>query len=97
MARCDQQLRGARLGADEDGGRGAPGEIGPGAETQVWLATSNDPLARQSGHFYHRRPCETHPAVAERVVQDGLLAACCELTGQAITGSTGTPHGELKL
>jgi NAD(P)-dependent dehydrogenase (short-subunit alcohol dehydrogenase family) len=70
------------------GGRGAPGEIGPGAETQVWLATSSDPLARQSGHFYHRRPRETHPAVADPVVQDGLLAACHELTGQAITDST---------
>jgi NAD(P)-dependent dehydrogenase (short-subunit alcohol dehydrogenase family) len=71
------------------GGLGAPGEIGPGAETQVWLATSSDPPARQSGHFYHRRPCETHPAVADAVVQDGLLAACCELTGQAITDSRG--------
>jgi hypothetical protein len=75
------------------GGRGAPGEIGPGAETQVWLATSSDPLAQQSGrHFYHRRPSETHPAVADPVVQDGLLAACCELTGQAITDSSGTAH-----
>jgi NAD(P)-dependent dehydrogenase (short-subunit alcohol dehydrogenase family) len=69
------------------GGSGAPGEIGPGAETQVWLASSDDPLARQSGrHFYHRAPRETHPAVADRAVQDGLLAACCELTGEAITG-----------
>ena len=69
------------------GGSGAPGEIAPGAETQVWLASSDDPLARQSGrHFYHRAPRETHPAVADRAVQDGLLAACCELTGEAITG-----------
>jgi NAD(P)-dependent dehydrogenase (short-subunit alcohol dehydrogenase family) len=72
------------------GGPGAPGEIGPGAETQVWLATSGDPLARQSGrHFYHRRPHETHPAVADPVVQDGLLAACYELTGQVIIESSG--------
>jgi NAD(P)-dependent dehydrogenase (short-subunit alcohol dehydrogenase family) len=70
------------------GGPGAPGEIGPGAETQVWLATSSDPLAmRSGGHFYHRRLCETHPAVTEPSVQDGLLAACHELTGQAITGT----------
>ncbi|HTA34931.1 MAG TPA: SDR family NAD(P)-dependent oxidoreductase [Solirubrobacteraceae bacterium] len=73
------------------GGREAPGEIGPGAETQVWLATSSDPLARQSGrHFYHRRPRETHPAVADRVIQDGLLAACYELTGEVIADSSGT-------
>jgi NAD(P)-dependent dehydrogenase (short-subunit alcohol dehydrogenase family) len=71
------------------GGTGAPGEIGPGAETQVWLATSNDPLAVESGrHFYHRKLRETHPAVTDPAVQDGLLAACYELTGEAITDST---------
>jgi NAD(P)-dependent dehydrogenase (short-subunit alcohol dehydrogenase family) len=70
------------------GGQEAPGEIGPGAETQVWLATSGDALARESGrHFYHRKPRETHPAVADPVIQDGLLAACYELTGEAITES----------
>lgn len=31
------------------GGPGAPGTIGRGSETQVWLATSNDPFALQSG------------------------------------------------
>ena len=63
----------------------APGAIGPGSETQVWLATSDDPLARQSGrHFHHRRLSETHPAVADLVVQDGLLAACCELTDHVL-------------
>jgi hypothetical protein len=75
------------------GGPGAPGEIGAGAETQVWLATSSDPLARQSGrHFYHQRLRETHPAVADSAVQDGLLAACCALTGEVIPDSTGTAH-----
>jgi NAD(P)-dependent dehydrogenase (short-subunit alcohol dehydrogenase family) len=77
------------------GGPGAPGEIGAGAETQVWLATSSEPIATQSGrHFYHRRPGATHPAVADPVVQDGLLAACYELTGQVITDSTGKAHAE---
>ena len=67
------------------GGPGAPGEIGPGAETQVWLATSNDTLALQSGrHFYHRKLRETHPAVADPAVQDGLIAACYQLTGQRL-------------
>ena len=71
------------------GGPGAPGEIGPGAETQVWLATSDDPVALQSGrHFHHRRPVETHLAVTDASVQDGLLAACHELTGESITDST---------
>jgi NAD(P)-dependent dehydrogenase (short-subunit alcohol dehydrogenase family) len=67
------------------GGPGAPGEIGPGAETQVWLATSSDPLAMQSGgYFYHRALRETHPAVTDPSVQDGLLAACYELTGSVV-------------
>jgi NAD(P)-dependent dehydrogenase (short-subunit alcohol dehydrogenase family) len=68
------------------GGPGAPGEIGPGAETQVWLATSSDQLAMRSGGlFYHRALRETHPAVTDHSVQDGLLAACYELTGEVIT------------
>jgi NAD(P)-dependent dehydrogenase (short-subunit alcohol dehydrogenase family) len=67
------------------GGPGAPGEIGPGADTQVWLATSDDPVALQSGrHFHHRRPVETHPAVTDPSIQDALLAACRDLTGQAL-------------
>ena len=68
------------------GGPGAPGEIALGADTQVWLATSSDPLALQSGrHFHHRRLAETHPAVGDPAVQDGLLAACYELAGEAIS------------
>jgi hypothetical protein len=67
------------------GGPGAPGELAHGAETQVWLATGNDPLALQSGrHFHHRRLRGTHPAVKDAVVQDGLLAACHELTGRSL-------------
>jgi hypothetical protein len=86
-------LCGSGLGENEDGGPGAPGEIGPGAETQVWLATSTDPLALQSGrHFHHRTPRETLPAVADPVVQDGLLAACYDPTGQALTNSSDTTH-----
>ena len=73
------------------GGPGAPGETGPGAGTQVWLATSNDPLALHSGrHYHHRRPREAHPAVDDPSVQDGLLAVCRELAGEAITDSTAT-------
>ena len=67
------------------GGSGAPGEVGPGAETQVWLATERRPAALQSGRqFHHRMPVETHPAVTDHSVQDRLLAACHELTGEAI-------------
>jgi NAD(P)-dependent dehydrogenase (short-subunit alcohol dehydrogenase family) len=67
------------------GGPAAPGEIGPGAETQAWLATNDDPLAlRSGGHFHHRQLQRTNPAVSDHAVQDGLLAACHVLTGRVL-------------
>jgi NAD(P)-dependent dehydrogenase (short-subunit alcohol dehydrogenase family) len=66
------------------GGPTAPGEIGPGAETQAWLATSADPLALRSGHFHHRQLQQTAPTVSDHALQEGLLAACHRLTGQAL-------------
>jgi NAD(P)-dependent dehydrogenase (short-subunit alcohol dehydrogenase family) len=72
------------------GGPTAPGEIGPGAETQAWLAVSDDPLAlRGGGYLHHRQRRQTHPAVSDHAVQDGLLAACRGLTNRAL------PEGEL--
>jgi hypothetical protein len=32
-------------------------------------------------YFYHQRPKETHPAVNDHAVQDGLLAICAKLSG----------------
>jgi NAD(P)-dependent dehydrogenase (short-subunit alcohol dehydrogenase family) len=67
------------------GGPTAPGDIGPAAETQAWLAAGDDPLALRSGcHLYHRQPRHTHAAVSDYAVQDGLLAACHGLTGHAL-------------
>ena len=38
------------------GGKGAPDDLHEGAETQVWLATSNDPDALVTGkYFYHKK------------------------------------------
>jgi NAD(P)-dependent dehydrogenase (short-subunit alcohol dehydrogenase family) len=75
------------------GGPTAPGEIGPAAETQAWLAVSDDPLAlRSGGHFHDRQLRHTHPAVSEHAVQDGLLAACHGLTGQALV--TNSPRAD---
>jgi NAD(P)-dependent dehydrogenase (short-subunit alcohol dehydrogenase family) len=76
------------------GGPTAPGQIGPGAETQAWLAVSDDSLAlRSGGHFHHRQLRQTHPAVSDHAVQDGLLAACHGLTGQAlVTNSPRVDH-----
>jgi NAD(P)-dependent dehydrogenase (short-subunit alcohol dehydrogenase family) len=64
------------------GGRSAPDDLGLGADTQAWLAVSDDPEARVSGrYFYHRTERAAGPAASEPEVQDGLLAACAELIG----------------
>src|SRR5206468_462806 len=38
--------------ATKMGGPGAPDDLDAGAETQVWLATSNDPEAMVSGEYF---------------------------------------------
>jgi NAD(P)-dependent dehydrogenase (short-subunit alcohol dehydrogenase family) len=68
--------------ATKMGGRGAPDDLELGAETQVWLAISDEPAARVSGrYFYHRAQRVSHPAASDPDLQDGVLAACAELTG----------------
>ncbi|MCW2966112.1 MAG: short-chain dehydrogenase/reductase [Actinomycetia bacterium] len=75
------------------GGPTAPGEIGPGTETQAWLAVSDGSLAlRSGGHFHHRQLRQTHSGVSDHAVQDGLLAACHGLTGQALV--TNSPRAD---
>jgi NAD(P)-dependent dehydrogenase (short-subunit alcohol dehydrogenase family) len=64
------------------GGPGAPDDLSLAPVTQVWLATSDDPAATVTGHyFYHQRPRETQPAASSLEVQEGLLEACGALTG----------------
>lgn len=64
------------------GGRGAPDDFAQGAETQAWLAVSDDPAARVSGeYFYHKRPRKVHPAAQDVDVQNTLLAECARLSG----------------
>jgi hypothetical protein len=64
------------------GGQGAPDDLSQGMLTQAWLAASDDPAAAGTGgDFYHQRARDTHPAVHDPAVQDGLLAACAALTG----------------
>jgi NAD(P)-dependent dehydrogenase (short-subunit alcohol dehydrogenase family) len=67
------------------GGKGAPDDLQKGYETQVWLATSDDPAALVSGqYFHHQRPARYHPAADEVGAQDQLLAECARLTGIAL-------------
>ncbi len=70
------------------GGPDAPDDLALGAETQVWLAVSDDPNATVTGrYFHHQIPKETHPAVSDVRVQEDLLRECERLTGVAFPRS----------
>ncbi len=64
------------------GGPGAPDNMSLAPDTQVWLATTDNPGT--GGYYYHRKPRQTHPAVTDPAVQDGLLAICADITGVAL-------------
>jgi NAD(P)-dependent dehydrogenase (short-subunit alcohol dehydrogenase family) len=71
--------------ATKMGGPGAPDDLEAGAETQAWLATSDDPQARVSGqYFYHQRPRAPLPAVRDERIQERLLAECARISGVAL-------------
>ncbi|MET7426759.1 SDR family NAD(P)-dependent oxidoreductase [Dactylosporangium sp. NPDC005555] len=67
------------------GGPNATDDLPEGAETQVWLATADDPAATVTSRYFKRRTdLEANPAAYDRAVQDGLLAACASLSGVTI-------------
>jgi NAD(P)-dependent dehydrogenase (short-subunit alcohol dehydrogenase family) len=67
------------------GGPGAPDDLALGADTQAWLAVSDEPAARVTGrYFYHRAERPADSAATDPAVQDELLAACAQLTGVAL-------------
>ncbi len=73
------------------GGPGAPGDVAEGADTQVWLATSNDWSATVSGRlFANRREQPPHPAAADAALQDALLDACQRHSGIELAAVVGT-------
>jgi NAD(P)-dependent dehydrogenase (short-subunit alcohol dehydrogenase family) len=64
------------------GGRSAPDNLERGAETQTWLAVSNDKEARVSGrYFYHMRETHFLPESVDPEVQEKFLALCKEISG----------------
>jgi NAD(P)-dependent dehydrogenase (short-subunit alcohol dehydrogenase family) len=68
------------------GGTGATDELPDGAETQVWLATSDEPAALVTGRYFKRRQdLKANPAAYDTGLQDRLLAACADLTGTPLT------------
>lgn len=64
------------------GGPDAEDELPEGAETQVWLATGDEPAATVTGRYLKRRhDLRAHPAAYDLAVQDELLSTCAALCG----------------
>ncbi|MGH2876893.1 MAG: SDR family NAD(P)-dependent oxidoreductase [Solirubrobacteraceae bacterium] len=64
------------------GGPDAPEDVHLGADTQAWLAVSDEHRARISGRYlYHRAERATHPVARHPGAQEALLAVCAEVTG----------------
>ena len=69
------------------GGRSAPDNLEKGAETQAWLAVSNDKEAKVSGrYFYHKRETHYHPAADNTIIQDKFLTWCEQVSGVSFPG-----------
>ena len=67
------------------GGRGAAHDLPIGAETQVWLATSDEPDALITSRFVKwHHDLRANPQAYDTGLQDALLAACAELTGTGL-------------
>jgi NAD(P)-dependent dehydrogenase (short-subunit alcohol dehydrogenase family) len=68
------------------GGPGAPDDLRLGHLTQEWLATSDEPEARNSGgYWFHQRLGTPHPAVRDSHFQDKLLAELARFTAVPLT------------
>jgi NAD(P)-dependent dehydrogenase (short-subunit alcohol dehydrogenase family) len=64
------------------GGPHAPDPLDLGAETQVWLATADDPVATTSGQYLKRRAVLTpNPATQDPEARAALVAALERITG----------------
>ena len=63
------------------GGPNAPDDLDAGAETQVWLATSNDPEAMVSGqYFYHQKRRAPMAAARDEKIQERLIGECARIS-----------------
>ena len=67
------------------GGPSAPGDMSEAHLTQVWLAVSDDPLARSSGeYFYHQQLRAPNPVARDVKAQDELISECARISGVAL-------------
>jgi NAD(P)-dependent dehydrogenase (short-subunit alcohol dehydrogenase family) len=64
------------------GGAGAPDDLQKGAETQAWLAISNDPEALVRGRYFFHRKEKNYLPVADNIsLQEDYLKLCEQITG----------------
>jgi NAD(P)-dependent dehydrogenase (short-subunit alcohol dehydrogenase family) len=64
------------------GGPNATDDLNAGAETQAWLATSDDREAMVSGEcFYHRKRRAAVAAARDEKTQQRLVAECARISG----------------
>jgi NAD(P)-dependent dehydrogenase (short-subunit alcohol dehydrogenase family) len=69
------------------GGPGATDDLPDGAETQIWLATSDEPAATVTGRYFkRRRDLRANPAAYREDLQEELLALCAGLSGVKLPG-----------
>jgi NAD(P)-dependent dehydrogenase (short-subunit alcohol dehydrogenase family) len=67
------------------GGPGAPVGLDTGQRTRTWLAVSDDPAARVTGHYWHHLRQEQPASEASNPeFQDQLIAKLDGLTGVAL-------------
>ena len=63
------------------GGPNATDDLDAGAETQAWLATSDDPEAMVSGeYFYHQKRRAPLAAARDDKIQERLIAECAAIS-----------------
>ena len=67
------------------GGTSATDDLTLGHQTQTWLATSGDPAADTTGHYwYHQQPQPAAPAAGDKAFQEALLERLESISGHAI-------------
>jgi NAD(P)-dependent dehydrogenase (short-subunit alcohol dehydrogenase family) len=75
------------------GGSNAPGDALDGATTQAWLAVSDEPSARVTGHyFHHQKPQRFKKAASQPAAQERLVEYLELLTGIKLPRATLTPR-----
>lgn len=68
------------------GGAGAPDNLQKGAETQAWLAVSDDVKAKVSGLYFRHQKEDRYLREADNTkVQDTFLSLCEEATGVSLS------------